>query len=125
MNISISNTVEYNEYKFGIREEGIISSVRPFLTKLGNAVALMLISLFYLLTGVTTYTNRISELENQASQGLVTADEKLRLITMTLIPLATALFACFLYLKKYKITEEKYLEILGELEENKAEVTAD
>ena len=76
--------MEYNEYKFGIREEGIISSVRPFLTKLGNAVALMLISLFYLLTGVTTYTNRISELENQASQGLVTADEKLRLITEAL-----------------------------------------
>lgn len=70
MNISISNTVEYNEYKFGIREEGIISSVRPFLTKLGNAVALMLISLFYLLTGVTTYTNRISELENQPLRGL-------------------------------------------------------
>ena len=44
---------------------------------------------------------------------------------MTLIPLGTALFACFLYLKKHKITEEKYLEILGELEENKAEVTAD
>ena len=44
------------------------------------------------------------------------------MLAMTLIPLATALFACFLYLKKYKITEEKYLEILGELEENKANV---
>ena len=31
-------------------------SVRPFLTKLGNAVALMLISLFYLLTGARQAT---------------------------------------------------------------------
>lgn len=38
MMISIMNTVEYNELKFGSRDEGIITSLRPFITKLGGAI---------------------------------------------------------------------------------------
>lgn len=34
MMISIINTVEYNEYKFGTRDEAIITSLRPFLIKI-------------------------------------------------------------------------------------------
>lgn len=127
--ICLANTVEYNEYKFGERCEGIIASVRPFLSKLSSAIAVMLVSLFYIITGTTAFTNKISELENQASRGLIAEGEKLNLIAdalravealqsmglllaMTIIPLVTVLVAWLIYKRKYIIDEEKYLEIV-------------
>ena len=42
MMISIINTVEYNEYKHGTREEAIIASIRPFFTKMGSALVVVI-----------------------------------------------------------------------------------
>ena len=77
MMISIMNTVEYNEYKFGTRDEGIITSLRPFITKMSSALIVALTSAVYLLFGVTGYTNAISGLEQQCAQGLISEEEKL------------------------------------------------
>ncbi|MGN0970451.1 MAG: MFS transporter, partial [Aristaeellaceae bacterium] len=71
MMISIINTVEYNEYLHGVRDEAIITSLRPFLTKLGSALIVVLISLSYMAFRVTDCTNQISQLESAASQGLI------------------------------------------------------
>ena len=48
MMISILNTVEYNEYKRGVRDEAIIASLRPFLTKMALIV---LVTTLYLAFG--------------------------------------------------------------------------
>lgn len=53
MMISIINTVEYNEWKYGARDEAIITSMRPFLTKMGSALVALLTTLIYLIFGVT------------------------------------------------------------------------
>lgn len=136
MMICLSNTVEYNEYKFGERNEGIIASVRPFLSKLSNAISVMLVSFFYIITGVTVYTNQISDLENQTSQGLISEQEKLSaigtllenvsshetvglLLAMAIIPLVTVVIAATVYKKKYKIDEKMYLEMVETIEQNK------
>lgn len=142
MMISIMNTVEYNEYKFGVREEGIITSLRPFITKMGSALIVAVTSVTYLIFGVTGYTNRISDLEQQCAQGLISEEEKLSavsdvifgtaqqsgvtyrqstglLITMTVIPCALMLISYFLYKKKYKLDEEEYERICGELQKEK------
>ena len=133
MMISIMNTVEYNEYKFGTRDEGIITSLRPFITKMSSALIVALTSASYLLFGVTGYTNQISDLEQQCAQGLITEEQKLAeisdvifgttggghsgvlagqsmglLITMTVVPCALMLLSYFLYKKKYKLDEEEY-----------------
>lgn len=133
MMISIMNTVEYNEYKFGTRDEGIITSLRPFITKMSSALIVALTSASYLLFGVTGYTNQISDLEQQCAQGLLTEEQKLAeisdvifgttggrhsgvlagqsmglLITMTVVPCALMLLSYFLYKKKYKLDEEEY-----------------
>lgn len=76
MIICIANTVEYNEWKTGRREEGIVFSVRPFITKLGTALVQLLVLVIYLAVGVRAVTNQISDLENAASQGLITIAEK-------------------------------------------------
>lgn len=77
MMISIMNTVEYNEYKFGTRDEGIITSLRPFITKMSSALIVAATSATYLIFGVTGYTNQISDLEQQCAQGLISEEQKL------------------------------------------------
>ena len=136
MMISIINTVEYNEYKFGKREEAIISSLRPFLTKMGSALIVLLTNLSYIIFGVTKYTNQISELENQAARNLITESEKLSAISnviastngnevlelllfMAIVPCICMLLAYALYKKNYKLDEEEYDRICAEIEKRK------
>lgn len=136
MMISIINTVEYNEYKHGVRDEAIIASLRPFLTKFASALIVILTSASYLVFGVTNYTNQISDFERQTSQGLITEAQKLSeisnvignvshgqilglLIVMTVVPCALMLISYFLYKKHYVLDEEKYREICVELDKRK------
>ena len=67
MMISIMNTVEYNQLKTGHRNEAIITSMRPLLTKMGSAIIVALTSLTYLLFNVTEKTNQISALSSRRS----------------------------------------------------------
>jgi melibiose permease/lactose/raffinose/galactose permease len=71
--ISIINTVEYNEYTRGNRDEAIITSMRPFLTKLSSSLVIVIATISYMLFNVTDYTNQISSLENAAQQGKIDA----------------------------------------------------
>ncbi len=131
MMISIINTVEYNEHKHGNRAEAIISSLRPFLTKLGSAICVALTSATYIIFKVTNITNGISSAENQAAMdasfnkdavigNLLSNVQRSQsiglLIAMTVVPLAFMLTAFFLYRAKYKLDEPEYERICKELE---------
>ena len=131
MMISIINTVEYNEHKHGERAEAIISSLRPFLTKLGSAICVALTSATYLIFRVTEITNGISAAENasavDAAYDKTTVIENLLsnvqrsqslglLLAMTVVPLGFMLVAFFLYRSKYKLDEAEYERICQELE---------
>jgi len=135
MMISIINTVEYNEHKHGERAEAIISSLRPFLTKLGSALCVALTSATYLIFKVTGITNGISAAENtaamdatfnkeQAIGNLLSNVQKSQsiglLLAMTLVPLAFMLAAFFLYRAKYKLDEPEYERICQELENRRS-----
>lgn len=137
MMISIINTVEYNELKNGTRDEAIITSMRPFLTKLSSSFVVIITTLTYMLCNITNITNRISALEQQTEQGVITAAEKTDqiadvlqnvskgqsiglLISMTVIPCAFMIVCAILYVKKYKLDEEEFDKIINELEERKA-----
>lgn len=136
--LCISNSIEYNEWKTGRRDEGIISAVRPFITKVGLALGQLLVTAIYLLLSVTQHTNQISEFENMASRGLIDEAAKTESISsvinvipqstttallacMTLIPAGLILVSYLIFRFKYKITEEKYEEILTELDAGKEE----
>lgn len=136
MMISIMNTVEYNELKFGVRDEAIVSSIRPFITKLGSALIVALTSISYIVFGVTEYTNQISDLEQQCTQGLITEAEKLSqidgiiqgvsagqntglLIFMVVFPALMMSLSYILYRRKYKLDEAEYDRICSEIEARK------
>lgn len=136
MMISILNTVEYNEYLHGERDEAIIASLRPFLTKLAAALLAVLTSVCYKLFGVLDYTNTISALEREASIGTITAEQKLSqisaaltgvqpwqktglLVCITALPFAFTLISYLLYKKHYTLDEEEYDRICAELRARK------
>lgn len=139
MMISIINTVEYNEYKHGTREEAIIASIRPFFTKMGSALVVIISSVSYVIFGVTDYTNQISDLENAAASGLITEAEKLAsiegvlsgvqrsqstglLLCMVLLPFALMFLSYLLYRKHYILDEEEYDRICREIAARKQAV---
>ncbi|MBQ6396939.1 MAG: MFS transporter [Oscillospiraceae bacterium] len=130
--ISVINTVEYNEYLHGTRDEGIITSLRPFLTKLASALTVVIASATYMLAGVTKYTNQISTFENAAAAGQISESDKLAairellggvsrsqsvglLLVMTVLPYALMVLSYEMYLRRYKLDEAEYDRICGEL----------
>ena len=136
MMISIINTVEYNEYKNGKRDEAIIASLRPFLTKLSSALVVLLTAVTYLIFGVTGITNQISSLERETSLGVITEVEKLSsisgvlsgvsqiqttglMLVMGIIPAVLMTAAYVLYKRHYILDEDEYDRIVLELEKRK------
>ena len=136
MMISIINTVEYNEYKSGDRDEAIIASLRPFLTKMSSALIVLITNVAYMVFGVTKYTNKISDLENACARNLITEQDKISsigsvingiepgkplalLICMVVIPCVLMLLSYVLYKNHYKLDEEEYERICGELDARK------
>ena len=137
MMISIMNTVAYNEYKHGTRDEGIVSSLRPFLTKLASALTVAIATGTYMVSGILQYTNGISGLEQAANAGEITAEQKASeisallqgvqpgqslglLLVMTVIPCVLMFLSYILYKKHYKLDEAEYDRICRELQERKA-----
>ena len=136
MMISIMNTVEYNEYKHGTRDEGIVSSLRPFLTKLASALTVAIANISYIVFNIIHYTNGIADLEQAASAGEISAEQKAAEITtllsgvqhgqslglllvMTVLPCALMFLSYILYQRRYKLDEEEYARICMELAERK------
>lgn len=138
--INIANTVEYNEWKTGKRNEGLIFSIRPFTTKLGSAIQQLVVMVVYLALNVTQTTNAISEAEKNAkidpevfteavkldaikdALAMVPADTTMYMrAAMTFIPVILLLGAFFVLRKKCTIDEEKYDEMLVDIEKSRQE----
>jgi len=132
MMISILNTVEYNEFTHGTRDEAIIASLRPFLTKMASAFIALITYISYMLFGVLDCTNKISELEQMTSMGEISEASKLSeisgiistvqpgqklglLICITVVPFVFMFTSYILYKKHYKLDEEYYDSICTEL----------
>lgn len=128
--VMTANTIEYNEINTGERNESIVFSVRPFMTKLGAAVQQGIVTFVLITSGVFTFSQQVADLEIDKAQGVVTditaqanvilsgATPKMLLmlrIGMGLIPMLAIVTAYLVLKKKYIISEEKYDEILNEL----------
>lgn len=136
MMISIFNTVEYNELIRGTRDEAIITSLRPFVTKLASALIIALTNLSYIAFRVLDKTNQISSIEQAVNAGTIDEAEKSTeiaaviagvqhsqttglLIFMSVVPCVLMLISFVLYRKKYTLDEARYDEICKELEAKK------
>lgn len=136
MVINMANTVEYNEWKYGQRNESLIFSLRPFTAKLSSALTQALVIGVYAVASITTYTNAISKIENDASKNLITNKVKMEKITeninkvtlqdrqilvscMCIIPIVFMIVALILYKKKCTLSETRLAEMVRETEARK------
>ena len=136
MVINMANTVEYNEWKYGQRNESLIFSLRPFTAKLSSALTQALVIGVYAVASITTYTNAISNIENDASKNLITNKVKMEKITeiinkvslqdrqilvscMCIIPIVFMIVALILYKKKCTLSETRLAEMVKETEARK------
>ncbi|MEG1662503.1 MAG: MFS transporter, partial [Clostridia bacterium] len=142
LTIGITNTVEYNEFKTGKRDEGIIFSLRPFMAKMASALLMGIIAIVFGILNVADITKAMSNIENSAALGTITSDQKATeianiiatvpeetkqwlLVCMTVLPIIFLTIAIVIFLRKYKIDETYYGYILKEIDAKKARNLAD
>ena len=70
----LSNCIEYNDFNWGERKEGVIFSIRPLMAKIGNAFQTGILTLLYILLGINGFTNKISQIDNAATRGSLTEE---------------------------------------------------
>jgi len=63
--INMTNTIEYNEFKTGKRNEAILFSLRPFVVKLASALEQGIMTLVLIVFGIYILSQNVSELEAQ------------------------------------------------------------
>lgn len=63
--LNITNTIEYNEFRTGARNESVIFSLRPFVAKFSSALQQGVVTLVLIISGVYLLSQNISQLENQ------------------------------------------------------------
>ena len=130
--IMMTNTIEYNEYKFGERKEAVIFSLRPLTTKLASALQQGVLYLFLIIASLSGVISTISTYQNQATLGEITTTELSTVcdstlssiqpwqvivfkLGLTLLPLLLFV-ASFLVIKfKYHIDENEYRNMVTEL----------
>ena len=105
----LADTVEYGQWKLGKRNESITFSIQPFINKIGGAIATGVVSITLLLSGVKT--------EGGTAEVIDAAGKLTIKSAMFVLPLVFILLGYVIYLKKYKIDEEFYGQILKDLEE--------
>ena len=105
----LADTVEYGQWKLGKRNESITFSIQPFINKIGGAIATGVVSITLLLSGV--------KIEGGTAEAIDTAGKLTIKSAMFVLPLVFILLGYVIYLKKYKIDEEFYSQILKDLEE--------
>ena len=105
----LADTVEYGQWKLGKRNESITFSIQPLINKIGGAIATGIVSLTLILSGIKI---------DGGTADMIGSDGKLIVkVAMFVIPLLMIVAGYIIYLKKYKISEEYYKQILSELEE--------
>lgn len=104
----LADTIEYGQWKLGKRNDSVTFSIQPLINKLGAAVATGVVTLTLIVSGI----NRAESAADVTGQGLL-----IMKIAMMALPLAAIALGYFVYLKKYRIDEAFYQEIVGELKD--------
>ena len=63
--INMANCVEYNDYKYGERNEAVVSTLRPFMAKFAAAMHTLIVTLVLAISGTFLLSQSISTLETQ------------------------------------------------------------
>ncbi|KRM27389.1 hypothetical protein LH991_03040 [Schleiferilactobacillus harbinensis] len=105
--MTITDSVEYGQWKNGTRNESVTLSVRPLIDKLAGALA----------NGMVILAAVNSGMVGKAKPSNIHPDQLLKFKGfMFFAPMILLVLAAFIYLAKVKLTEKKHQEIVNELQ---------
>ena len=104
----LADTVEYGQWKLGKRNESITFSIQPLINKIGGAISTGLVSLTLIFSGI--------KIDGGTAESIDAAGKLMVKASMFAIPLVFIVAGYVIYLKKYKISEEYYANILKDLQ---------
>ncbi len=105
----LADTVEYGQWKLGKRNESITFSIQPLINKIGGALATGIVSMTLIFSGIKV---------DDTTADVIGSDGKLIVkLAMFALPLVLIVIGYIIYMKKYKISEERYAQILKDLEQ--------
>lgn len=105
----LADTVDYGHWKLGKRNESITFSIQPLINKIGGALATGIVSLTLILSGIKVDGGTVDAV-NAGGQLVIK-------LSMFAVPLLMILAGYIVYLKKYKISEEFYAQMISQLEQ--------
>jgi len=118
MLLFLADAVEYGQWKLGKRNESVSFAVQPFINKLGGAIGTGVVTLTLIISGINMIANDITANPSNKAQIIANMPESaiwIMKISMMILPLICILVGFFLYIKKFKIDEETYANILADL----------
>lgn len=104
----LADTVEYGQWKLGKRNESITFSIQPLINKIGAALATGIVSLTLIFSGI--------KIDGGTAEAIDSQGKLIVKLAMFAIPLIMIVLGYIVYLKKYKISEKFYAEMLQDLE---------
>lgn len=104
----LADSIEYGQWKLGKRNESITFSVQPFINKIGGAIANGVLGLTLIISGI----NAAPTPADVTPQGITVMK-----LSMLILPLVAIVAGYIVYMKKFKIDEKRYAEILSDLKE--------
>ncbi len=105
----LADTVEYGQWKLGKRNESITFSIQPLINKIGGAISTGVVSLTLIISGIKVDGGTVDAIGGDGKLIVKAA--------MFVLPLVFIVAGYFIYLKKYKISEEFYSKMLVDLDE--------
>ena len=109
----LADTVEYGQWKLGKKNESITFSIQPFINKIGGAIATGIVSLTLILSG--------AKVDGGMAESVGSGGQLIIKTAMFVAPLLMIVVGYIVYLKKYKIDEAFYAQMLAEIEAREAE----
>lgn len=113
--VFLSGSVDYGEYKTGVREESVIFSMQTFVVKAASGFAVFLTGIGLDLIGLTGNTDTTGEIAVQSAGTIL----GLRLL-MTIIPILGLFAALYVFRSKFQLTDEFTEKIAHELRTRKS-----
>ena len=132
MLVMLTNTIEYDEWQTGQRNDAVTFSVRPFMVKLAGAIQYLIVAVTLVVCGLYSITQEIGKIETEIAGNIISKENGTAIIegllgqattgqmlglsaSMTLIPVILFIVEYIIIKKKYIITEEFYEKIVKEI----------
>jgi len=119
----MSNTIEYNEWKFGARKESVIFSLRPFSTKMASSLQQGIASLALISSGAIKVSNIISEggstkeIEGKIAEVITSSMTWQLKIWAIIVPAIMLAITLFITAKFYFLNEDQYRKMCKEIQQ--------